>query len=146
MTSPGQSSQLVASSRTARGTRAWLTQPRGRGEDSRLKRALIHLALTHRAAEYGDESGEAYDFRPMFEPVRALLSDADLAICHLEVPLSPDSSVLSGYPRFSAPAELADGLAWAGFDGCSTASNHSSRAVRSHLPVSGVSSLSAWIS
>ena len=45
MTTPGQSSQLVASSKTAGGTRAWLTQPRGRGEDSRLKRALIHLVL-----------------------------------------------------------------------------------------------------
>jgi poly-gamma-glutamate synthesis protein (capsule biosynthesis protein) len=86
---------------------------------------LIHLALTHRAAEYGDESGEAYDFRPMFEPVRGLLSAADLAICHLEVPLSADNSVLSGYPLFSAPAGLAESLAWAGYDGCSTASNHS---------------------
>ena len=45
MTTPGQSSQLVASSKTSSGTRAWLTQPRGRGEDSRLKRALIHLVL-----------------------------------------------------------------------------------------------------
>ena len=86
---------------------------------------LIHLALTHRAAEYGDESGEAYDFRPMFEPVRSVLGAADLAICHLEVPLSADNSILSGYPLFSAPAGLADALAWAGYDGCSTASNHS---------------------
>ncbi len=33
--------------------------------------------------------------------------------------------MLSGYPLFSAPAGLADALAWAGYDGCSTASNHS---------------------
>jgi arabinogalactan oligomer/maltooligosaccharide transport system permease protein len=46
MTTPGQSGQLAAASgKPAAGTRAWLTQPRGRGEDSRLKRGLIHLAL-----------------------------------------------------------------------------------------------------
>jgi len=86
---------------------------------------LIHLPVTWRAAAYGDESGEAYDFRPMFEPVRTLLESADLAICHLEVPLSGDASVLSGFPLFSAPGSLAEALAWAGYDGCSTASNHS---------------------
>ena len=62
-----------------------------------------------------------YDFRPLFDDVRSLISNADLAICHLEVPLDPTSSRLSGYPLFSSPAEVADGLAHAGFDGCSTA-------------------------
>ncbi len=86
---------------------------------------LIHLPVTWRAAAYGDDSGQAYDFRPMFEPVRSLLESADVALCHLEVPLSADASVLSGYPLFSAPGSLADALAFAGYDGCSTASNHS---------------------
>ena len=31
----------------------------------------------------------------------------------------------SGYPRFSSPPELAGAIRWAGFDACSTASNHS---------------------
>jgi poly-gamma-glutamate capsule biosynthesis protein CapA/YwtB (metallophosphatase superfamily) len=86
---------------------------------------LIHLQLTGRAAVNGDRSGQAYDFRPMFEPVRNLISGADLALCHLEVPLAADNRGLSGYPTFNAPRQLADGLADAGFDGCSTASNHS---------------------
>ena len=46
MTTPGQSSMLAqAGATSATGMRSWLTQPRGRGEDSRLKRALIHLVL-----------------------------------------------------------------------------------------------------
>jgi poly-gamma-glutamate synthesis protein (capsule biosynthesis protein) len=86
---------------------------------------LIHSPVNTAAGIYGETSGEKYDFRPMFEPVRELISSADLAICHLEVPLSPTSTDLSGYPTFNAPAELADALVWAGYDGCSTASNHS---------------------
>jgi len=60
----------------------------------------------------------------MFAAVRPLLSAADLAICHLETPLSRDNSDLSGYPQFNVPFQLAAALADAGYDGCSTASNH----------------------
>jgi arabinogalactan oligomer / maltooligosaccharide transport system permease protein len=35
----------VSRTRQGQGLRAWLMTPRGRGEDSRLKRALIHLVL-----------------------------------------------------------------------------------------------------
>jgi poly-gamma-glutamate capsule biosynthesis protein CapA/YwtB (metallophosphatase superfamily) len=83
---------------------------------------LVHSAVSTRAAAYGDGS---FDFRPMFEPVRALISEADLAVCHVETPLSPTNEGLSSYPRFNAPREVADAAAYAGFDACSTASNHS---------------------
>ena len=66
-----------------------------------------------------------HDYRPMFRLVRDTLSAADLAICHLETPLSVDDTDLSGYPTFAAPRELAVAIADAGYDGCSTASNHS---------------------
>lgn len=82
---------------------------------------LIHQSVSAAAKR----NGSPYDFRPMFAPVRHLIGQADLAICHLEVPLSPTSSELSSYPLFNAPAEVADALAWTGFDACSTASNHS---------------------
>jgi hypothetical protein len=45
-------------------------------------------------------------------------------LCHLEVPLSPDNSHIATQPRFNAPRELAAGIAAAGYDACSTASNH----------------------
>lgn len=81
---------------------------------------LAHLNVNAAARRYGSP----YDFRPIFEPVRHLIEGADFAICHLEVPLSPTSSSISSFPRFNAPRELADGLVHAGFDACSTASNH----------------------
>ena len=83
---------------------------------------LVHSTVAARAAEYGDGS---FDFRPMFEPVRTVISEADLAVCHMETPLSPTNEGLASYPIFNAPREVAGAAAFAGFDACSTASNHS---------------------
>lgn len=66
-----------------------------------------------------------YDMATLFTSIAPLISDADVALCHMEVPISPDNSHISGYPMFSAPAETAAAMAGSGFDGCSTASNHS---------------------
>ncbi|MEP6696107.1 MAG: CapA family protein [Pseudonocardiales bacterium] len=68
--------------------------------------------------------GNGYDFRPLFAEVRPILSRADLAICHVETPLSADDRSLSYYPDFQSPHELAAAVRWAGFDTCTTASNH----------------------
>lgn len=85
---------------------------------------LIHSPVYQQAAAYGHEVGEPYDFTPMFEQVAPAFEAADLSVCHLEVPLSSDNRNLSGFPRFSAPRQLASAIADAGFDTCSTASNH----------------------
>lgn len=86
---------------------------------------LPHTAVLAQAQAYGAPSGAAYDFRPMFDQVRSLLSRPDLGICHLEVPLSADNALIASYPSFSSPRELGSAIADAGYDGCSTASNHS---------------------
>jgi poly-gamma-glutamate capsule biosynthesis protein CapA/YwtB (metallophosphatase superfamily) len=83
---------------------------------------LIHQRVWESALEHG--GGVAFDFGPVFEHVAPVISAADLALCHLEVPLSLDNARLESYPRFSAPFELADAIAGAGYDGCSVASNH----------------------
>jgi len=84
---------------------------------------LLHSPVNS-AAAYGRESGAAYDYRPMFDRMRGVLSGTDLALCHLETPLSADDTNLSTYPSFSAPWEIVTALADVGYDGCSTASNH----------------------
>lgn len=48
----------------------------------------------------------------------------DLALCGMEVPVSPDG-VYSSYPVFGSPAGVVPALKKVGWDGCSTASNHS---------------------
>ncbi|MDQ3766371.1 MAG: CapA family protein [Actinomycetota bacterium] len=83
---------------------------------------LTHSTVYERAFVNG---GGHYDFNPMFSKVRPLLSAADIAICHLETPLSPNNQGLSSYPIFNVPHQLADGIRRAGYDYCSTASNHS---------------------
>jgi poly-gamma-glutamate capsule biosynthesis protein CapA/YwtB (metallophosphatase superfamily) len=85
---------------------------------------LAHRSVQERARAYGARSGHPYDFRPMFAPIRRLVSAADLAVCHLETPLSPSGRHLSGYPRFNAPPQLAAAIRGAGYDACSVASNH----------------------
>ena len=69
--------------------------------------------------------GTAYDFGPMLGRLRPLLGSVDLAICHLETPLAGPGVSRSDYPRYAVPPQLADAIAAAGYDGCSTASNHS---------------------
>ena len=85
---------------------------------------LSHGPVIQRASLNGSASA-AHDYTPMFSQVRSLLEQADLAICHLETPVSSDNLSLSGYPIFNAPQELPADLKTVGYDGCSTASNHS---------------------
>jgi poly-gamma-glutamate capsule biosynthesis protein CapA/YwtB (metallophosphatase superfamily) len=86
---------------------------------------LTHGAVLEQARTYGRRVGQPYDFRPMFADLRPIVSGADLAVCHLEVPLSRTGKDISSWPAFNAPPQLAGALRWAGYDACSTASNHS---------------------
>lgn len=85
---------------------------------------LTHPPVSQSATNYAGGSG--YDYSPMFTEVAPLLSAAQLAICHLETPLSPDNTNLSewGSMSFNTPHEMATALAGAGYDGCEFASNH----------------------
>jgi poly-gamma-glutamate synthesis protein (capsule biosynthesis protein) len=69
--------------------------------------------------------GTTYDFDPMFAGIRPLISRADLALCHEEVPFAAPGQPLENYPVFAAPPEAAAWIGSFGFDGCTTASNHS---------------------
>jgi len=66
-----------------------------------------------------------YDFDPMFRSVTPTLQAADLAICHLEVPLSATNTDIRSYPTFRSPYQLAETISSSGYDSCSLASNHS---------------------
>lgn len=83
---------------------------------------LIHSPLNLQALENG--GGVTYDYRPMYADVAPILSAVDLAVCHVESPVAPPGEELSTFPRFGIPAQIAGGLASAGYDRCSTASNH----------------------
>ncbi|WP_296664517.1 CapA family protein [Demequina sp.] len=66
-----------------------------------------------------------YDFTALMAGVQPYIEGADLALCHMEVPVAPAGTKPTGYPVFSAPDALVRDLKAVGWDGCSTASNHS---------------------
>jgi poly-gamma-glutamate synthesis protein (capsule biosynthesis protein) len=88
---------------------------------------LIHQggALVQGAAAAGQAQGVDYDFSGVFADVAPVISGADLAICHLETPVAPPQGPFEGYPTFAVQPQIVDALAGAGYDTCSTASNHS---------------------
>ncbi|MEU9332832.1 CapA family protein [Streptomyces sp. NPDC048290] len=83
---------------------------------------LPHESVIARARYDAGDGG--YDFAPMFAGVRPVAERADLALCHMETVYGEDGDY-TGYPSFKSPPEVAAGVARTGYDGCSTASNHS---------------------
>lgn len=86
---------------------------------------LPHPSIVEFARGFGADGPQRFDFGAIFADLQPALAAADVAICHLEVPVAPDESQLSGYPSFGIPADVGPGIADSGWDRCSTASNHS---------------------
>ena len=82
---------------------------------------LIHGPVYRRAAQ--NAGGNGYNFKPMFKQIKPFIQQADLAICHIETPLTPQPP--AGYPMFNTPPQLAKDIKATGWDACDTTSNHS---------------------
>jgi poly-gamma-glutamate synthesis protein (capsule biosynthesis protein) len=92
-------------------------------EDALITMAFVGDILPHSplvARAQNNEQG----FSPMFDDITPLIASADLAICHLETPIAPQGEELSTFPFFGVPPTITEAIAKAGFDRCSTASNH----------------------
>lgn len=86
---------------------------------------LLHNRVNELAAGHGSKNpGREYDYRPLLEPIRPLIEEADWAICHLEVNLSADNQGLEPFPMFRSPGQIAYDVRDLGYDSCSVASNH----------------------
>ena len=81
---------------------------------------LIHSPVWKTALQYGHGK---YDFSPMLREIAPYIKRADLAICHVETPMTPRPP--TGYPVFNTPPALATAIKKAGWRVCDTASNHS---------------------
>jgi poly-gamma-glutamate synthesis protein (capsule biosynthesis protein) len=84
---------------------------------------LIHQDLQLTAGARRPDG--SYDFSGVLAPVAPLIRGADLAICHFETPVAPAGGPYRGYPSFAVQPQIIGALAGAGFDECSTSSNHS---------------------
>jgi poly-gamma-glutamate synthesis protein (capsule biosynthesis protein) len=87
---------------------------------------LVQRGLWPTASKNAQTSGstEPYDFSPMFNDVSEILSSADLAVCHLESPIAPQGAEPFSYPKYQVPPQIIRAIADAGYDACSTASEH----------------------
>jgi poly-gamma-glutamate synthesis protein (capsule biosynthesis protein) len=80
--------------------------------------------LPHMPVLTSARTADGYDFTPLLAGLDPWVSGADLALCHMEIPVAPPGSQPSGYPVFGTVPEVVRDLAEQGWDGCSTASNH----------------------
>jgi poly-gamma-glutamate capsule biosynthesis protein CapA/YwtB (metallophosphatase superfamily) len=81
---------------------------------------LVHQPVWDRALVDGHGR---YDFSPMLREIAPYIKGADLAICHIETPMTPRPP--AGYPVFNTPTQLARAIKQTGWKICDTASNHS---------------------
>jgi len=81
---------------------------------------LIHQPVWERALVLG--GGRRYNFAPLFARIKPYVRGANLALCHVETPMTPAPP--AGYPVFNTPPELTTAIHQTGWRACSTASNH----------------------
>ena len=85
---------------------------------------MVGDALIHSAVYYDAQIGDTYDFKPMLENMKPIISKYDLAYYNQETILGGSELGLSTYPRFNSPYELGDAFMDAGFNLVSMANNH----------------------
>ena len=108
------------------GADAAMSATRTKTPAHRIDLAFVGDIHTLRRVNYSAQlPGGRWDFAPMFAEVAPLLQSADTAVCHMEAPIAPPGTpVIVVPPLLSTAAPMADALAGAGFDRCSTAGNH----------------------
>ena len=83
---------------------------------------LIHDTLIRDAHEYANYNG--YDFKPMYDIIKPIISSYDLAYYNQETILGGEELGLRSYPTFNSPYEVGDAMVDAGFNLVSLATNH----------------------
>ena len=97
-------------------------------KDAELTLLAAGDVLTHDPVNQSATGPDGFDYSPLLSGIDPWVAGADLALCHLEVPVAPPGVAPSGYPVFRAPEEIVRDLGEQGWDGCSTASNHAADA------------------
>lgn len=84
---------------------------------------LIHNCLYNQAKERGGDKWE-YDFSYVYEKVKPIIQQADVAFINQETVLASAYFEPSNYPRFCTPNEMGDCLLDVGFNVFNHANNH----------------------
>jgi len=81
---------------------------------------LLHTAVTRASTRGGH-----IDYSRALSGLDDFVGAADLALCHFETPIVQSHNQVTDFPVFGVPKEIVRDIAQQGWDGCSTASNHS---------------------
>ncbi len=68
--------------------------------------------------------GNGYDFKPIYENVADMISDADISFINQETLMCGDGYELSYYPMFNSPQKVGEDLVELGFDVINISNNH----------------------
>lgn len=89
-----------------------------------LSLVMVGDSLIHGAVYDDANSNGSYDFKPMLEEIKPIVSEFDLAFYNQETILGGTELGLSTYPRFNSPYEVGDAFINAGFNLVGLANNH----------------------
>ncbi|HOV70203.1 MAG TPA: CapA family protein, partial [Clostridia bacterium] len=100
--------------------------PSGFDESTLVKIKVVGDVMNHSTNIEGAKTDTGYDYKPWFEDIRYLLTQGDLVIANLETTLNGRTNPqYTGYPLFNTPAEILEGLKYAGINFLITSNNHS---------------------
>nr|WP_231709713.1 CapA family protein [Arthrobacter zhangbolii] len=86
---------------------------------------LVHPQLWDQAAADAAATGKGpLDYEPLLAGQEAYIAASDLAVCHMETPVAEPDGPYAGYPMFNVPPQILTAAASAGYQACTTASNH----------------------
>ena len=88
---------------------------------------LFHEGLWEHfaGADTSATDGTAFNFDPLFEPMKKYIQASDIAVCEFETPIAQRGGPYSAYPIFNIPPEVADAAKHVGYQACTHATNHS---------------------
>lgn len=99
-------------------------EPTNNDSDDYLSLVMIGDSLIHEAVYADAHSNNGFDFKPMFQYIKPIISKYDLAFYNQESILGGSEIGLSTYPRFNSPYEVGDAFIDMGFNIVSLANNH----------------------
>lgn len=83
---------------------------------------IIYKGTVSDARSLATDGG--YDFKPIYENVRGIISGADIAFINQETLMCGDGYELSYYPMFNSPQKAGEDLVELGFDVINISNNH----------------------
>lgn len=85
---------------------------------------IMYTGTNRDAKSLAVSGGREYNYAPLFDNIRDVIENADLAFINQETPMAGEGFDIGSYPHFNTPRDLAYDIIDAGFDIVNIATNH----------------------